>query len=206
MLNRGEAKLLITDTEFAPTVEAALKQLDRKIEVIDIVDPPARVGKRWVRRITTVIAGRVATSSGSILPTNGRRSRSTTRRNDPAIPKAWSITIADISCGCRTSSTGHAPATRCTCGRCDGSLHGCASRGPWLPTRAPTSACGASEAKLILDAIRDTASRLLRRTIVHAMLINAPDEWKQGIRQKVSCLGRQQRRRRSVIGACSVWA
>src|SRR5437773_1262682 len=38
MLKHGEAKLLITDTEFAPTVEAALKQLDRKIEVIDIVD------------------------------------------------------------------------------------------------------------------------------------------------------------------------
>ncbi|TMH53771.1 MAG: acyl-CoA synthetase, partial [Betaproteobacteria bacterium] len=38
MLNHGETKLLITDTEFSPTVEAALKQLDRKIEVIDIVD------------------------------------------------------------------------------------------------------------------------------------------------------------------------
>jgi fatty-acyl-CoA synthase len=38
-LEHGEARVLITDTEFAETVGKALKQLDRPIRVIDIVDP-----------------------------------------------------------------------------------------------------------------------------------------------------------------------
>ncbi len=39
MLKHGEARVLITDTEFAPTVKAALQGLARKITVVDIVDP-----------------------------------------------------------------------------------------------------------------------------------------------------------------------
>src|SRR5437867_11672251 len=39
MLKHGEAKVLITDTEFAPAMQAALKLLDSKPLVIDIVDP-----------------------------------------------------------------------------------------------------------------------------------------------------------------------
>ncbi|MDQ2963861.1 MAG: AMP-binding protein, partial [Pseudomonadota bacterium] len=46
MLKHGEAKVLLTDTEFSPTIEAALAQLDRKIEVIDIVDATGPGGKR----------------------------------------------------------------------------------------------------------------------------------------------------------------
>jgi fatty-acyl-CoA synthase len=39
ILQHGEAKLLITDREFSPTVEQALKLLGRPIPVIDIDDP-----------------------------------------------------------------------------------------------------------------------------------------------------------------------
>ena len=39
ILEHGEAKVLITDTEFSPVIKEALKQLKRKITVIDIVDP-----------------------------------------------------------------------------------------------------------------------------------------------------------------------
>ena len=45
-LAHGEAKLLITDTEYADTIEKALRQLDRKIPVVDIVDPMAGPGRR----------------------------------------------------------------------------------------------------------------------------------------------------------------
>jgi fatty-acyl-CoA synthase len=38
-LEHGEARVLITDTEFAEVVGRALKQIDRPIRVIDIVDP-----------------------------------------------------------------------------------------------------------------------------------------------------------------------
>ena len=46
MLNHGEAKVLITDKEFAPTIEGALKKLGRAIEVIDVEDPEFEGGKR----------------------------------------------------------------------------------------------------------------------------------------------------------------
>ena len=39
ILRHGDAKALLTDTEFAPVIEKALAQLDRKPLVIDIVDP-----------------------------------------------------------------------------------------------------------------------------------------------------------------------
>ena len=43
-LEHGEAKLLITDTEFAPIVKKALANLKRKIAVVDIVDALAPAG------------------------------------------------------------------------------------------------------------------------------------------------------------------
>src|SRR4029450_13460691 len=39
ILQHGEAKVLITDGEFAPVIRRALVQLDRKLLVIDIADP-----------------------------------------------------------------------------------------------------------------------------------------------------------------------
>ena len=43
-LDHGEASVLLTDSEFAPTVKAALAQLDRDILVIDIIDSEAEPG------------------------------------------------------------------------------------------------------------------------------------------------------------------
>jgi fatty-acyl-CoA synthase len=45
-LEHGEAKLLITDTEYAEVVGPALRQLTRPVEVVDIVDPTAAVAGR----------------------------------------------------------------------------------------------------------------------------------------------------------------
>jgi fatty-acyl-CoA synthase len=45
ILDHGEAKVLITDREFAPVIEAALKQLARPLIVIDIDDALAPPGK-----------------------------------------------------------------------------------------------------------------------------------------------------------------
>ena len=41
ILEHGEAKVLLTDSEWAPVIEAALAQVQRPITVIDIVDPAA---------------------------------------------------------------------------------------------------------------------------------------------------------------------
>jgi fatty-acyl-CoA synthase len=46
ILRHGEAKVLITDTEFAPVVKAALAQLDQKPAVIDIADASGPGGER----------------------------------------------------------------------------------------------------------------------------------------------------------------
>ena len=46
MLQHGGAKVLITDTEYSPTVEKALAQLKSKPLVVDIVDVLAPPGKR----------------------------------------------------------------------------------------------------------------------------------------------------------------
>jgi fatty-acyl-CoA synthase len=44
ILGHGEAKVLLTDTEFAPVIRGALARLDRKPLVIDIADPLAPGG------------------------------------------------------------------------------------------------------------------------------------------------------------------
>jgi fatty-acyl-CoA synthase len=46
ILGHGEAKVLITDTEFAPVVKQALARLERKPLVVDIVDPTGPGGAR----------------------------------------------------------------------------------------------------------------------------------------------------------------
>jgi fatty-acyl-CoA synthase len=46
ILDHGEAKVLLTDTEFAPVVKAALARLDRKPVVVDICDPAGPGGER----------------------------------------------------------------------------------------------------------------------------------------------------------------
>ena len=38
-LNHGEAKVLITDREFAPTIKAALADIERELLIIDVDDP-----------------------------------------------------------------------------------------------------------------------------------------------------------------------
>ncbi|MBX2835392.1 MAG: acyl-CoA synthetase [Gammaproteobacteria bacterium] len=45
ILDHGEAKVLITDKEFSPTIKAALAQLDRELLVVDIDDALAESGE-----------------------------------------------------------------------------------------------------------------------------------------------------------------
>jgi len=58
MLEHGEAKMLITDREFSPTIEAALKKLGRKLTVIDVDDaeyqgPGAKLGGTTYEELLT---------------------------------------------------------------------------------------------------------------------------------------------------------
>ena len=49
ILRHGEAKVLITDTEFSPTIAPALALLDTKPRIIDIADPQGPGGERLGR-------------------------------------------------------------------------------------------------------------------------------------------------------------
>jgi fatty-acyl-CoA synthase len=62
------------------------------------------------------------------------------------------------------------------------------------------------EAKPILDSIRaHRVTHYCGAPIVHAMLINAPAEWKQGITQQVSCLVAAARRSSATAArACAI--
>jgi fatty-acyl-CoA synthase len=57
ILEHGEAKVLLTDTEFAPVIRAALAQVQRKITVIDIVDPAAPGERLGAVDYETFLAG-----------------------------------------------------------------------------------------------------------------------------------------------------
>ena len=46
ILEHGEAKILITDTEFSPTIKEALNLMEKKPYVIDILDPEGPGGER----------------------------------------------------------------------------------------------------------------------------------------------------------------
>src|SRR4051794_15834533 len=54
ILKHGDAKVLITDTEFAPVIGPALAQLDNKPLVIDIADPLGPGGASGGQRLGTI--------------------------------------------------------------------------------------------------------------------------------------------------------
>ena len=97
ILKHGEAKVLITDTEFAPVISEALAQLDDKPLVIDIVDPRRGPGGERLGEMdyeAFLADRRPGFRRDAAATTNGTRSRSTTPRAPPATRRASSITTA----------------------------------------------------------------------------------------------------------------
>jgi fatty-acyl-CoA synthase len=192
MLKHGEAKLLITDTEFSPTIEAALARLDGTIQVIDIVDAQGPGGKRlgtadfeqfiadgdpgfdwkhpddeWRAISLNYTSGTTGNPKGVVYHHRGAYLNALSNIIDWGMPRhavyLWTLPMFHCNGWCF----------------------------PWtMAANAGTNVClRRVEAKPILDAIREHGvTHYCGAPIVHAMLINAPDEWKQGIRQKVSCL------------------
>ena len=193
-LNHGEAKVLITDREFAPTIQAALAAVDRKLLIIDVDDPvyDGRGGTDRRARLRSFFSHRaMPITHGIYRPTNGTRSRSTTRRVRPAIRRVSFTRIAALTqrrvamcwCGqCRT--------IRFTCGHCRcstataGVFHGRLPRWP-----APTFVCEKSKHKRSSTQFVSTRSRTIAaRPSCIRLLINAPDEMKRGITHKVHAM------------------
>ena len=170
MLDHGEAKVLITDREFSPTIETALALPSSEPLVIDVDDPSTRARR-----------ARSASIDYEALP-RGPATRST-RGSWPA--DEWDAIALNYTSGTTGNpkgvvyhhrgaylnarlqhrSPGACRSTRSTCGRCRCSTATAgASRGPWRRTPAPTSACARSRPQAIFDADpRAPGHALLRR-------------------------------------------
>jgi fatty-acyl-CoA synthase len=192
MLEHGEAKVLITDTEFSPIVKGALAKLGRKITVVDIVDALGPGGERlgstdyesfiadgdpafewkhpadeWQAISLNYTSGTTGNPKGVVYHHRGAYLNALSNIIDWGMPRhavyLWTLPMFHCNGWCF----------------------------PWtMAANAGTNVClRRVEAKLILDAIREhKVSHYCGAPIVHAMLINAPDEWKKEIAHKVSCL------------------
>jgi fatty-acyl-CoA synthase len=192
MLEHGEAKLLLADTEFAPVVKAALGKLERKPTVIDIVDPLGPGGERlgvadyesfiaqgnpafewkhpadeWQAISLNYTSGTTGNPKGVVYHHRGAYLNALSNIIDWGMPHhavyLWTLPMFHCNGWCF----------------------------PWtMAANAGTNVClRRVEAKLVLDAIREhQVTHYCGAPIVHAMLINAPDEWRRGIVHKVSGL------------------
>src|SRR5512139_3671402 len=196
MLRHGEAKVLVTDTEFAPTVRKALELLDEKPMVVDVADPlgpaphdpSARLGAanyeafiangdpafawqppadEWQAISLNYTSGTTGNPKGVVYHHRGAYLNAVSNVVDWGMPRhavyLWTLPMFHCNGWCF----------------------------PWtIAAIAGTSVClRRVEAAAIFDAIRrHRVTHYCGAPIVHGMLINAPDEWKEGIRHKVSCL------------------
>ena len=192
MLDHGEAKVLLTDTEFAPLMKAAVAAAKRKIRVIDIVDAFGPGGERmgetdyetfidggdpefawrppadeWDAISLNYTSGTTGNPKGVVYHHRGAYLNALSNIIDWGMPRhsvyLWTLPMFHCNGWCF----------------------------PWtMAANAGTNVClRRVDAKLILDAIRaHEVTHYCGAPIVHAMLINAPEEWKRDIKHKVSCL------------------
>jgi fatty-acyl-CoA synthase len=192
MLEHGEAKVLITDTEFSPAIAAALKRLPRKPLVIDVIDalgpggdllgesdyetfiakgdhdfawqPPA---DEWQSISLSYTSGTTGNPKGVVYHHRGAYLNALSNIVDWGMPRhsvyLWTLPMFHCNGWCF----------------------------PWtMAANAGTNVCLRKvEAKAILDAIREhRVTHYCGAPIVHSLLINAPDEQKAGITHKVHAL------------------
>ena len=192
MLEHGEAKVLITDTEFSPAIGAALARLPKRPLVIDVVDalgpggdllgesdyetfiakgdpdfawqPPA---DEWQAISLNYTSGTTGNPKGVVYHHRGAYLNALSNIVDWGMPRhsvyLWTLPMFHCNGWCF----------------------------PWtMAANAGTNVClRRVEAKAILDAIREHGvTHYCGAPIVHSMLINAPDELKRGIAHEVNGL------------------
>ena len=193
MLNHGEAKVLIADREFSPTIAKALAQAGRELLVIDVDDPEyagpgERVGSleyeallasgdpafawqgpadEWDAISLNYTSGTTGNPKGVVYHHRGAYLNATSNIVSWGMPPhavyLWTLPMFHCNGWCF----------------------------PWtLAANAGTNVCLRKvEAKPILDAIREhKVTHYCGAPIVHSMLSNAPAECRAGIGHKVRAL------------------
>jgi len=192
MLDHAEAKVLITDTEFAPVVKAALARAQRKPLVIDVADPQGPGGERlgsaeyeafiaqgdpafawkppadeWQAISLNYTSGTTGNPKGVVYHYRGAYLNALSNIIDWGMPRhsvyLWTLPMFHCNGWCFAWT---------------------------MAANAGTNVClRRVEPQAIFDAIREhKVTHYCGAPIVHSMLINAPDAMKQGIAHKVSAL------------------
>ncbi len=190
MLDHGEAKLLITDKEFAPIVEGALARLGRKIDVIDVEDQEFQGGKRLgaktyeelLREGDPEFAWRWPEDEWQAISLNYT---SGTTGDPKGVVYHHRGAYLNAICNITTWAMPHHAVYLWTLPmfHCNGWCF------PWtMAANAGTNVCLRKvEAGKIFELIKQhKVSHYCGAPIVHSTLINAPEEMKQGIAHKVS--------------------
>jgi len=193
MLEHGEAKLLFVDREFAPAAKAAVAQLKRPLEIIDVLDPiyegpGERLGRidyeqfiaggdaqfawkppadEWDAIALNYTSGTTGNPKGVVYHHRGAYLNAVSNIMVWAMPQhpvyLWTLPMFHCNGWCF----------------------------PWtVPAQAGVNVCLRKvDAKLIFDAIREHGvTHYCGAPIVHSLLINAPAELKQGIDRKVKAM------------------
>ncbi len=192
MLEHGEAKLLLTDREFSPTIEAALRLLKKKIAVIDVEDAQYSGGRRlgeatyeellaqgdpqfrwrgpedeWEAISLNYTSGTTGNPKGVVYHHRGAYLNAVGNILVWGMPQhavyLWTLPMFHCNGWCF----------------------------PWtMAANAGTNVClRRVEAAVVLELIKKhKITHYCGAPVVHQMLINAPDEMKQGISHQVNGL------------------
>jgi len=192
MLEHGEAKILLTDREFSPTIREALAKLPAQIPVIDIDDALAPGGELlgemdYEAFLATGDADHAWSPPADEWDAIAMSYTSGTTGNPKGVVTHHRGAYLNAVCNATTWAMPHFPVYLWTLPmfHCNGWCF------PWtIALMAGTHVClRRVDAKAILDAIRGhRVTHYCGAPIVHNMLIDAPDAWKAGIGHKVSGL------------------
>ncbi len=192
MLNHGEAKVLITDKEFAPTIEAALQKLGREIEVIDVEDPEFQGGKRLGKTTYEQLLEEGDPEFAWKWPEDEWQAislsyTSGTTGDPKGVVYHHRSAYLNAVCNIVTWGMPHHAVYLWTLPmfHCNGWTF------PWtMAANAGTNVCLRKvEAAKIFELIKaHKVSHYCGAPIVHATLVNAPEALKKGIKHKVSAM------------------
>jgi fatty-acyl-CoA synthase len=190
MLEHGEAKVLLTDAEFSPTIEAALRLLKKKITVIDVEDaeyagPGKRLGEvtyeAFLAEGDPAYAWRVPGDEWDAIALNYT---SGTTGNPKGVVYHHRGAYLNAICNIVTWGMPHHAVYLWTLPmfHCNGWTF------PWtMAANAGTNVCLRKvDAATIFSLIKThKVTHYCGAPIVHSTLINAPEEMKKGIAHKV---------------------